>query len=136
MKRNIVILCTILTLSGHTYAQQKTDAIDKMDYIEKIEKYRRMKATGTGLTIIGSVLVVVGMTTLYSSIDDWDNSTDDKLVVGTFCALAGYASLGAGIPLWIVGAVKHKKYTAQAQGISIKLNATPQSQGLTLTYRF
>jgi len=51
------------------------------------------------------------------------------------CIIAGYACLGAGLPLWIVGGINHKKYS-KLRDLSINLNATPQSQGLTLTYRF
>jgi hypothetical protein len=38
--------------------------------------------------------------------------------------------------LWIVGGVQQKKYSAKPQQLRVRINATPQNQGLTLTYRF
>ncbi len=130
-------MSALLLLSGYTYAQQKTEVVEKIDYLEKVEKYRKMRGTGATLTVIGSILAVVGTSTMVNNMDlftDEDNSS--KYVTGMFCALAGYGMLGAGVPLWIVGGVQHKKYSAKAQELSVKINATPQSQGLTLSFRF
>ena len=134
MTRKIVIICIVLTvLNGQLYAQQNTASIEKTEYAAKVEKYRKMKSGGTVLTVIGSVLVVVGMVTIVTSMYETD---DTETTNGAICALLGYGSLGAGIPLWIVGGVQHKKYSAKFQQVSVKINATPQSHGLTLTYRF
>ena len=48
----------------------------------------------------------------------------------------GVASLGAGIPLWIVGGHSVRKYERKFESVSFGLNLTPQKAGLTLTYRF
>jgi hypothetical protein len=55
---------------------------------------------------------------------------------GAVLFVGGCVSLGVGIPLWIVGGVQQKKYSAKPQQLSVRINATPQNQGLTLTYRF
>jgi hypothetical protein len=137
MTTKLVIICTVLgLLNSRLYAQQNTQAIEKVDYAAKVEKYRKMKSGGAALTVIGSVLVVAGMATMINSMEDLYETDDTKATNGAICALVGYASLGAGIPLWIVGGVQHKKYSAKLKQVSVKINATPQSQGLTLTYRF
>ena len=142
MRRKIIILCTIIGLfAGRIYAQQnvpqESQKLEKLDYIQKVEKYRKMRGAGAALTVVGSILSIAGTVTAINNMDIWvDDDNDSAYAAGTICALAGYGMLGAGIPLWIVGGVQHKKYSTKLQGLSIKVNATPQAQGLTLTYRF
>lgn len=137
MITKIVIICTILgLLNSRLCAQQNPEPIEKIDYAAQVEKYRKMRNGGAVLTVLGSVLTVVGTVTFYNSMNLFEESSESGMETGAICALAGYASLGAGIPLWIVGGVQHKKYSAKLQQISVRINATPQSQGLTLTYRF
>jgi hypothetical protein len=138
MKTKIVIVCIVLGLSnGHIHAQQKPAATENIDYVAQVEKYRKMKTGGAVLTVVGSVLAVAGMVMVINSMepDSWDDSTESDVTGGAVCVVAGYAALGTGIPLWIVGAAKHKKYSTQLQQVSMKVYAMPQSQGLTFTLR-
>lgn len=116
--------------------QPNSQAMGNIDTFEKVEKYRKMRGAGATLTVVGSVLAIVGMVNLVNSMDVWEGSSESEVTTGTVCTLAGYGMLGAGIPLWIVGGVQHKKYSTQAQQLSIKVSATPQAQGLTLSFRF
>jgi hypothetical protein len=64
MTIKIVLLCCILgMLTGRTFAQNSNN----IDYVKKVEKYRRMKIAGTTLTVLGSVLFVAGTITILNS---------------------------------------------------------------------
>ena len=122
-------------LTGRVYAQQKTEVPVKIDYIKKVETYRKMRNSGTVLTVVGSVLAVAGTVKMSNLKNEGKYPYETTFTNGSVCIIAGYACLGAGLPLWIVGGINHKKYS-KLRDLSINLNATPQSQGLTLTYRF
>ena len=110
---------------------------DKLFYFAKAEKYRRMKNTGTVLTVAGSVLTVVGIVTLVNNADPYGTtSNEDDILAGAAAYLIGLGSLGAGIPLWIVGAHNERKYNRKLEDISVKFLVAPQRSGLTFTYRF
>jgi hypothetical protein len=115
---------------------------DKLFYFAKAEKYRRMKNAGTALTVGGTVLTVVGIVTLANSTDSNGavGSTvandADNIIAGAAVYLLGLGSLGAGIPLWIVGAHSERKYNRKLEDISVKFHVNPQRSGLTFTYRF
>ncbi|HEX6890212.1 MAG TPA: hypothetical protein VF141_05955 [Chryseolinea sp.] len=139
MPTKIVFFCMVFGLSsGQIYAQQKSETAENIDYVAQVEKYRKMKTGGAVLTVVGSVLAVTGMVMVINSMepDSWDDSTESDVTGGAICVVAGYAALGTGIPLWIVGAVKHKKYSMQLKQLSVKVHAVPQNHGLTFTLRF
>ncbi|HEY5918562.1 MAG TPA: hypothetical protein VIU13_14195 [Chryseolinea sp.] len=125
----IVLLCSLLgMLTGRTFAQSS----DNIDYVKKVEKYRRMKITGTTLTIMGSVLCAVGtVVMIHDTVDEGEPSD-----AGVATLVAGHVAFATGIPLWIVGSNNQKKYSKLAQQVNVRINATPRSHGLTLTYRF
>jgi hypothetical protein len=134
MTIRIVLLCCILgMLTGRTFAQNSNN----IDYAKKVEKNRRMKIAGTTLTVLGSVLFVAGtITILNSTAEDLFYTESKSTDAGVACFFAGNIALAGGIPLWIIGANNQKKYSKLAQQVNVKINATPRSQGLTLTYRF
>jgi hypothetical protein len=113
---------------------------NKLFYAGKAEKYRKMKGTGATLTVMGGILLVVGISTLLNvSTTTYGNgttSTSGNAGAGVVAYLLGVAGLGSGIPLWIVGAHQHRKYNNKLQGVSFRFNMNPQGKGLALTYRF
>lgn len=115
---------------------------DKMFLLQKSEKYRRMKNTGATLTVVGTVLTVVGIVTLVNNVEETVpgsnqySGNNEKAATGAIMWLVGVGGLGAGIPLWAVGAHNHKKYSQKLNAVSIRFNATPQRAGLTLAYKF
>jgi hypothetical protein len=114
---------------------------DKLFYFAKAEKYRRMKNAGTALAVGGTVLTVVGLVTLANSTDSngtMGSAASDvgDIVIGAAVYLMGLGSLGAGIPLWVVGAHNERKYNRKLEDISVKFHVAPQRSGLTFTYRF
>ena len=125
--------------AGKATAQVKAESnvnkdSDQLLYLEKVEKYRKMKITGTVLTVAGSVLLVVGTVTFINA--PLTDGSDTSLEEGVIGILAGQACLGAGIPLWIVGANNQRGYTKKLQQLTVRINSSPQARGLTLTYRF
>ena len=116
---------------------------DKLLFASKAEKYRKRKSTGATLTVLGGVLFIVGVATLSnSSYNSTYNgsytttSTTGNPEAGAYALLFGMGGLGAGIPLWIVGAHQQRKYNARLQNLSFRFNLNPQGKGLALSYRF
>ena len=134
----VILLGFILCLSAQCYAQIDQQ---KMLYLQKSEKYRKMKNTGRVLTVIGGGLWIYGVVTIVNSINTSNNggtttSSSGDLQNGSLAWLGGIAGMGAGIPLWIIGGHNQRKYEDKLQNISLRINASPQNKGLTLTYRF
>jgi hypothetical protein len=102
----------------------------------KVEKYRKMKHTGTVLTVLGGILFVVGVVTLENSVvtnySNGQTTTTGNANAGAAAFVFGMAGLGVGIPLWAVGAHNERKYNT----LSFRFNANPRGRGLTLAYRF
>lgn len=134
----IVLLVFLFSLTANCYAQVDPQ---KLLYVKKSEKYRKMKNTGRGLAVVGSILFIAGVVTL-SNVTYVYNSSGAATVAsgnpeqGVLMFLGGMAGLGAGIPLWIVGGHQQGKYEAKMNSLSLRINANPQNKGLTFTYRF
>lgn len=101
-----------------------------------------MKSTGTTLTITGGILVVVGISMIVKSVNSYNSNTTSQNTLnsnayeGELIYLLGLGSLGAGIPLWIVGGHSQGKYERKFENLSVGFNLNPQRTGLTLSYRF
>jgi hypothetical protein len=117
-----------------------SDADKKLFYAGKSEKFRRMKRTGTTLTILGGVLLTVGIVTLsnssYYTNYNGQTSSNGNPEAGAAAFLFGVGGLGAGIPLWTIGAHQQKKYFKKSEGITFRFNIQPQGKGVTLAYHF
>ena len=117
---------------------------NKLFYAGKVEKYRKMKGTGATLTVVGGILLVVGIATLVNatsnsytnSYGSTQTSTSGNAAAGAVAYLLGLGGLGAGIPLWIVGAHQQRKYSKRLEGFTLRFNVTPQGRGITLARRF
>ena len=132
----IPIVCFLLLLSIQSIAQRDPD---KLFYAQKVEKFRRMKSTGATLTVTGGILVVVGISMILNgtkTTSTQSTSMNSSAETGALVYLLGVGSLGAGIPLWIVGGHQQRKYERKFENVSVGFNFTPQKNGLTLTYRF
>ncbi len=105
----LLLISFLVTLSVQSLAQRDPD---KLRYALKVEKFRKMKTTGAKNTLNGA-------------------ESNGLLVY-----LLGVGSLGAGIPLWIVGGHQQRKYERRFESVSVGFNLTPQNTGLTLRYRF
>ena len=141
MKILLVLLIPLFAMTK-TFAQQQDPDKQKVFYLMKVEKYNRMKRTGAVLTVCGGILTVIGVanlsnstpTTTYNSAGYPTTTTGSPEGAAAF--LLGITGLGAGVPLWIVGAHAARKYQYKLEGISVRVNVAEQQTGLTLTYRF
>src|SRR5258706_14897128 len=117
---------------------------NKLFYAGKVEKYRKMKGTGATLTVVGGILLVVGIATLVNATSNsytnsygtTSTSTSNNAATGAVAYLLGLGGLGAGIPLWIVGAHQQRKYSKRLEAFTLRFNMNPQGKGLTLACRF
>jgi hypothetical protein len=135
--KTLTLLIVLLSFAFHCNAQYRDD---KELYMQKVEKYRRMKTTGQGLTFGGSVMMVVGIAML-SNVETTTNAYGQTTSTGNVGGgvavyLLGVGALGAGIPLWIVGGINKGRYERKVQAVSVRLNMTPQSNGFAIRYKF
>jgi hypothetical protein len=139
--KTLLLFTFLVFLGAQAYAQQDPE---RMQYLQKVEKYHRMKRTGTTLTLMGSVLSVVGMVTImnssyettYSSYGSPQTTSSRNPEAGIAAYLVGSACVGAGIPLWIVGGVNEGRYQRKLDALTVGASLNRGSAGLTLRYRF
>jgi uncharacterized membrane-anchored protein len=131
--KTTALLVFLFSFTAHCYAQLDPQ---KMLYLQESERYRKMKNTGTVLTVVGGILFATGFVTIVNTTTSYSQTSSSDLEYGFYAYVGGAACLGAGIPLWIVGGNKQRKYAAKSQGLTVRLNANPTQKGLTFTYRF
>ncbi|HEY8938399.1 MAG TPA: hypothetical protein VIM65_24435 [Cyclobacteriaceae bacterium] len=138
--RVLLLISFLFVLSIHCYAQQNQQGNgDKLFLLQKSEKYRKMQNTGTTLTVLGGALVIGGIVTLSNSTitqTPYGTKTTGNPGAGAAAFLVGLGALGAGIPLWIIGAHNHHKYDRRLENLYVGFNTTPQQTSLTLRYKF
>ena len=126
----------LIQLSGFSQDKYQKDL-----YLRKAEKYSNMKTGGIVMTIGGAALTVLGISTMansgYNLYDPNSSSSEQagKWLAGYFETLGGIALTGGGIPLWIIGASKSKKYRNMYNNVSLNLKPDA-SHMLNLTYKF
>ena len=118
----VIISILILLLSFSVNAQHNTDS---SSYAKKAQRALATKRFGAGLTLLSTAAFIAGG--IITS-----NGNDD----GVGIAMGAMAGTVIGIPIWLIGGANHRKFTRKAQGITIRVKATPRQSGLTLTYRF
>jgi uncharacterized BrkB/YihY/UPF0761 family membrane protein len=137
-----LLLCFVAVLSIESIAQRDPN---QLLYALKVEKYRKLKSTGQTLTVTGGILVIVGVSMIIkaasSTSANYSSGTQQSSLTnaetnGLLVYFLGAASLGTGIPLWIVGSHQQRKYEHKFETISVGFNIAPQNTGLALRYRF
>jgi hypothetical protein len=63
----------------------------------------RLERAGIALTVMGTVLGVVGAGIAASSWQNHNNSWAPGVTIGASLAIPGAVLMGAGVPMWIVG---------------------------------
>ena len=122
MNVKIIVVCACMLIPFRIFAQYNSDTTS---YSKKEQGALETKKTGATITILGALALAAGMTL-------FNNDVDAGFAVG----IGGLVATTIGLPIWIVGSVKHKKYTQKAQSLTVRLKATPHQSGLALTYRF
>lgn len=138
--KTLTILTAFLLFSISSFAQIDEE---KALYMQKFEKYRRMKNTGQVLTFGGSAMMVIGIVmisnaaeTTYTNSYGQTTSTGSGVGGGLAMYLLGGCAVGAGVPLWIVGGINKGRYERKLQTVSLTFNTSPQNRGLGIRYRF
>ncbi len=138
--KKLLALTFLIFLITPLYSQFNSE---KAVYAAKVEKFKRMKTTGTLLTVAGGVLIIVGVTTISNapSTTTYYNGQPQTTYggnapAGAVALLVGMGGMGAGIPLWIVGANAQRKYTQKLEMTGININLNQQSSGIGLRYHF
>lgn len=130
MKKNICFLLILVLLgTSKSFGQYNSQ---KLDDFKKAEQARRMKNGGATLTVLGGILMIAGGLTIRSSIRTGEGDGE----TGAILYIIGIGGLASGIPIMAVGAHNQKKYREKSDGLSVRINASPRSAGLTLSYRF
>ena len=137
-------ICILLTLCLALLANQSLAQNNPNESIDKqLRKYQNMKKAGTALIIVGGALALTGIiiegSYYIKSINDYEipNESEEYSHTGAVLFGTGAVILGGGIPLRIIGARKYEKlYRSTPDVVSLKINSTPSSTGLSLTYRF
>jgi hypothetical protein len=133
-----LFLLTFLLFTGiQSYAQQQPDPAL---YQQKVDSYKKLRNTGAGLAIGGSVLIVLS-TIASESLGGSDASPMQNLKEGYFnggsiACMLGAAAITVGAPLWIVGGVNHAEYSRKLRDFTVGLKLNPSRAGLTVTCRF
>lgn len=138
--KSLTLLTALLVFSLSCGAQIDEE---KALYMQKFEKYRRMKNTGTALTFGGSAMMVIGIVMISNAAESsYTNSygqtttTGDNVGGGLAMYLLGGCAVGAGVPLWIVGGINKGRYERKLKTVSLTLNSSPQNRGMGIRYRF
>lgn len=137
-KITIILTLTLLLLQLSGFSQDK---YEKDLYLRKAEKYSNMKTAGMVMTFGGAALTVLGISTMANSGYDANNpnyynsNEEDKFLLGYLATLGGVALTGGGIPLWVIGASKSKKYMNMYNNVSLNLKPDAVHM-LNLTYKF
>jgi hypothetical protein len=139
MSKRLLALVFIFSLVSHAYAQLDSE---KLFYLQKAEKYRRMKNTGATLTVVGAAAFIYGVVVASNSSTTYTyqngntyTHTEGNPGMAAACILLGSGGLGAGIPLWIVGNHAEDKYKKKLAGVALNLKFYENNAGLGVSWR-
>jgi len=114
---------------------------DNRLYERKVEKYTKLKRTGTTLGIAGGALTVVGVILMSNA--NWHTDTnaygqtqtttdDPQGVLGLVSVLVGVPMAGTGVVLGIIGGKKQRHYQRKLDNLSAGYFQRHGAHGITL----
>jgi hypothetical protein len=122
--------------------QSSAQQIDEKFYKHRVEKFKRIKNYGVGLTALGGVALLVGLAMTASDENDGQtfnsgyNQQSDDVKAGEVITVGSFFLLAPGIPLWIIGGKGESKYNQKQKAVSVRANMDFQQRGVALSYRF
>ena len=145
MKKVVIfILLGLFAFPSVLQAQLQSTEQQRNIYQNKVVKFSKMKRSGVGLTICGTVLTVVGIGMVadgaYRLYNDTHNSLnqddpESEMAIGSCATAIGLTATSGGVVLWIIGASKANKYRKNLRYFSFDLSPAP-NQMLSLAFRF
>lgn len=110
------------------------DSLKHFDYSSKVEHYRKVQKGGKLATLIGLSSASVGVVIMATSF--WEHGPPDAdfpYTMGAGLFIIGTAGTLVGIPVWINGANKKRKYQGKLEGLHVSIYGTG---GIRLVYKF
>ena len=146
MKKIIIIILLGMFIFPYFLQAQVLDT-KKSLYQNKVISFTKMKRTGVGITIGGTILTAVGIGLMVDAVNKSNNygttnyySTDsndrvDEALIGYVGFFVGVAATGTGIALWAIGGSRAKNYQKKMNLVSLNLNSA-NHQIFSLAYHF
>jgi hypothetical protein len=113
---------------------------DKLFYEQKTASYKSMSSTGVAFMIVGLIGTVAGISITATGMDNLKSDDYDKMAKGVQQETWGYTVAGAGLTLFITGAIlngvgsrKEKEYQ---QRLDLGIIYNKEAKGLMLVYKF
>lgn len=137
MKTAILSVCLLCFTQSRAQQQDQ-----KEFYQQRVEKFKRIKNLGVGLTAVGGAALCVGLVLAANNDNDdltihpQGNQNDEGLSAGELTAIGSIFLIGPGIPLCIVGSQGESKYRAKLRSVGLMPSIKSQSVAITLTYKF
>lgn len=133
-----LIICILLVVFASPISVQAQDQ-KKQLYLRKVEKFTTMRNAGIGLTIGGSVLTILGISTMSNAVAEdpnlYTDESNSKFLAGYLVTALGVTAAGGGITLWAIGGSKRRSYLNKLNSLSLNLKPG-HNQMLSLSYRF
>ena len=138
MKTKIIFILLVV-FAFHLTSKAQEQVEKKQLYQHKVETYTTMRSAGIGLTFGGTILTIVGISSMSNALSADPNLLTDemasKYTVGALCAGLGMTAAGGGIVLWAIGSSKKNYYSQRLNSVSFNINPNPYHLA-SLTYRF
>lgn len=135
--KTLIISILLVVFASHISVQAQDQK--KQLYLRKVEKFTTMRNAGIGLTIGGSVLTILGISTMSNAVAEdpnlYTDESNSKFLAGYLVTALGVTAAGGGITLWAIGGSKRRSYLNKLNSLSLNLKPG-HNQMLSLSYRF
>ncbi len=135
--KTLIISILLVVFASHISVQAQDQK--KQLYLRKVEKFTTMRNAGIGLTIGGSVLTILGFSTMSNAVAEdpnlYTDESNSKFFSGYLVTALGVTATGGGITLWAIGGSKRRSYLNKLNSLSLNLNPG-RNQMLSLSYSF
>jgi hypothetical protein len=130
-------LILLVVFASHFKSQAQDDK--KWLYEHKVQSFTTMRNAGIGLTIGGTILTIVGISSMSNALAADPNLVTEEMASkyawGAIGAGLGMTAAGGGIVLWAIGASKKNLYLHKLNSLSLNLNPAPRHL-VSIAYRF
>jgi hypothetical protein len=142
MKKLTVSFILLLSMIIPSLAQDDQLYQRKIDQFNKVKKAGwTMTGIGSGLAVVGTVLLVTTDDTYWNDDEYYEDSDDGmdeaiQAIGGIVCIGVGIGLIAGGVTMASIGSHKVKSYKNKLNNLSLGMVYNSKQQGLKLTYRF